>query len=98
MRGFAFDATQIQNLSIPLHYVFSLRDEIIPLQEKEFLLHNVAHLELIEYDDVHGSPNHLGEIQKYIPLSVLRQYKSKRVIVKGFLRMALLIQKLKRKW
>jgi esterase FrsA len=97
LQRFAFEAAQLRKLTVPLHYVLSLRDEIIPQREKEFLLHSVEDLELMEFDDVHGSPNHLGEIQKYIPLSVLRQQNSKRVLLKGLLRVALFVQTLKRK-
>ncbi|WP_139491986.1 alpha/beta fold hydrolase [Brevibacillus dissolubilis] len=86
----------MKKLQIPLHYVFSLRDEIIPLSEKAFLLENVQNLELLEFDDVHGSPGHMGEIQKYIPLSVLRQQRSNLVMAKFVLGMGFRLEAMKR--
>ncbi|WP_078392764.1 alpha/beta hydrolase [Shouchella patagoniensis] len=94
---FAISKSEMTNLKIPVHYVFSNKDEIIPLSEKEFLKKHVAQLELIEFDDVHGSPKHMPEIQKYIPLSVMRQQKSNRILVRWMLAFLLGIQKEKRK-
>jgi esterase FrsA len=77
--------------------IFNLRDEIIPFEEKMFLLNHALNLELIELDDVHGSPHHQGEIQKYIPLTLLRQQKSGRTFIKALSYASLQLEKLKRK-
>ena len=69
----ALSETQLKSLSIPLNYIFSRRDEIIPASEKHFLQQHTPRLNLREFDDVHGSPNHLKEMQLWIPLSILRQ-------------------------
>jgi esterase FrsA len=66
--------------------------------KKEFLMRNIKRLELIEFDDVHGSPHHMSEIQKYIPLSVLRQQQSRLHLAKVFLRTGLALEKFKSKW
>ncbi|TMN20884.1 alpha/beta fold hydrolase [Lentibacillus cibarius] len=97
IRSFAIDNKEIKRLKIPLHYIFSERDEIIPSSEKQYLKRNVSQLELIEFDDVHGSPHHMGEIQKYIPLSVMRQQKSKMLFFKWTLRWLLTVEIVKRK-
>jgi esterase FrsA len=69
----ALSGVQLNSLSIPLNYVFSCRDEIIPLAEKYFLQQYTPRLYLQEFDDTHGSPHHLKEIQLWIPLSILHQ-------------------------
>ena len=69
----ALSETQLKSLSIPLHYIFSRRDEIIPFSEKQFLQQHTPKLKLQEFDDVHGSPNHLKQIQMWIPMSILSQ-------------------------
>ncbi|MFC7440399.1 alpha/beta fold hydrolase [Laceyella putida] len=97
LREFAISKQEIRRLRIPLHYIFNLRDEIIPFEEKMFLLNHALNLELIELDDVHGSPHHQGEIQKYIPLTLLRQQKSGRTFIKALSYASLQLEKLKRK-
>ena len=69
----ALSEYQLQSLSIPLNYIFSRRDEIIPGSEKLFLQKHVKKLNLQEFDDVHGSPNHLRDMQLWIPMSILNQ-------------------------
>ncbi|MDJ0744613.1 MAG: alpha/beta hydrolase [Xenococcaceae cyanobacterium MO_167.B27] len=69
----ALEKEQLQSLSIPLNYIFSRRDEIIPSLEKQFLQKNVKKLNLQEFDDVHGSPNHLQQMQLWVPMSILSQ-------------------------
>jgi esterase FrsA len=69
----ALAPSQLKSLSIPLNYIFSRRDEIIPTAEKSFLQQYSPKLKLKEFNDVHGSPNHLQEMQLWIPLSILSQ-------------------------
>lgn len=69
----ALSPTQLQSLSIPLHYVFSRHDEIIPASEKQFLQQHTPQLKLQEFNDVHGSPNHLKQMRLWIPMSILSQ-------------------------
>lgn len=97
IQSFAIDDKEAQRLTVPLHYIFSKQDEIIPIKEKQYLKDNVSQLELIEFDDVHGSPHHMGEIQKYIPLSIIRQHKGKSTFLKWVLRFSLTIEMIKRR-
>jgi len=97
IQSFVIDDGEAQKLTMPLHYIFSRQDEIIPLTEKQYLKNNVSQLELIEFDDVHGSPHHMGEIQKYIPLSIMRQHKGKFTFLKWVLRFLLTIETIKRR-
>lgn len=70
---FAIDKEQLAALRIPLYYVRSMGDEIIPAAEKRLLTENVERLSLREYNDVHGSPGHMGDLQKYVPMTVLKE-------------------------
>ncbi|WP_347553110.1 hypothetical protein ABFG93_21265 (plasmid) [Pseudalkalibacillus hwajinpoensis] len=96
MRGLAISPENIRRLTIPITYIFSTRDEIIPFSEKSFIKENVSNLQFIEFDDFHGSPNHLGIIQKIIPLSVLRQSGSNNIPLKIILSTLLMMQKWKK--
>lgn len=87
--------SQLESLSIPLNYIFSRRDEIIPTAEKSFLQQHIPKLNLKEFDDVHGSPNHLQEMQLWIPLSILSQ-RSNLAIKTMVLRSLFFLQQSKR--
>jgi pimeloyl-ACP methyl ester carboxylesterase len=58
MRDWAIAPQELQKLSIPVDYLASARDEVIPSAEYAFLQANLRHLNLLVLDDVHGSPNH----------------------------------------
>ncbi|TPE70955.1 alpha/beta fold hydrolase [Halalkalibacterium halodurans] len=92
---FAFMPKELNKLKIPITYIFSTKDEIIPKSEKSFLLDNIANLTFYEFDDVHGSPNHLPLIQKIIPLSILKHSNSKRYFVRIMLAFLLTYNKWK---
>ncbi|MGW1915863.1 alpha/beta fold hydrolase [Streptomyces sp. NPDC002076] len=68
----ALAADELRALDIPVTYVRSLRDEIIPGADAELLARHVPELELIEYDDVHGSPGHVDEVRAALAQAVLR--------------------------
>lgn len=70
----ALSAEQLAALRVPVAYVMSSRDEIIPAADVEFLRRHVADLDVLTNDDVHGSPAHLPETQLWTILSVLRMY------------------------
>ncbi|WP_392534413.1 alpha/beta hydrolase [Nostoc sp. C117] len=72
----ALTQTQLKSLAIPLNYIFSLRDEIIPISEKRFLQQHTSKLNLKEFNDVHGSPNHMKEFKFWILLSLLKNRHS----------------------
>jgi hypothetical protein len=52
--------------------VVSARDEIIPPTEHQLLASALPRVRLKEFDDVHGSPAHLGALRKWLITSLLR--------------------------
>jgi len=57
---------------VPVRYVVSAHDEIIPGGERAFLAEHLADVGFIEFEDVHGSPAHLGELRLWLLLQLLR--------------------------
>lgn len=72
MAAWALTAGQLSALDIPICYMASRHDEIIPNSETRFLLENLPQLRLIENDDVHGSPRHITETRLWCALSMQR--------------------------
>lgn len=63
---------QLSGLELPVHYLVSTRDEVIPPAERDYLRRNVRQLRLVENDDLHASPRHLTATGLWAALSVLR--------------------------
>ncbi|MDF5727707.1 MAG: alpha/beta hydrolase [Rhizonema sp. PD38] len=80
----ALSQTELESLAIPLNYIFSLRDEIIPMSEKGFLEQYSSQLKLKIFNDVHGSPSHIKEVKFWILLSLLKNREKFAVQVKLF--------------
>jgi pimeloyl-ACP methyl ester carboxylesterase len=59
-------------LGIPVAYMASLRDEIIPPGEVALLRNHLSDLDIREYDDVHGAPRHTAETQLWSISALLR--------------------------
>ncbi|WP_045859458.1 alpha/beta fold hydrolase [Teredinibacter purpureus] len=93
---FAISEEEIANLDIPLYYVRSSRDEIIPSEEGNILKRNARNFYLKEFDDVHGSPDNMAEMQKFVPWTVLNESRQKPFI-KHILGVLLLVNNFKRK-
>ena len=72
MRDWAMDPQELRELDIPVDYLASARDEIIPPAECTFLQANLRHLNLLVLDDVHGSPNHSQLTALWIAACLLR--------------------------
>lgn len=72
MRGWALTAGQLAAVDIPVFYLASRRDEIIPGGEVRQLKDHVGDLHIVENDDAHGSPRHVAESRLWTVLSVLR--------------------------
>lgn len=70
--GWALTPEELRAVRIPVRYVVSARDEIIPGGERAFLAEHLADVEFAEFDDVHGSPAHLGELRLWLLLQLLR--------------------------
>jgi esterase FrsA len=68
----ALTGEDLAALDIPVSYVASLRDEIIPLGDVRLLEDHVRDLTLVVNDDVHGSPGHVTETQLWTLASLFR--------------------------
>ncbi|WP_030246369.1 alpha/beta hydrolase [Streptomyces sp. NRRL S-350] len=69
--GWALSGEELAALDIPVAYVASRRDEIIPPEDPALLLRRVRRLRLLEHDDVHGAPDHVVETQLFTARSLL---------------------------
>lgn len=65
-------APELAAVDVPVHYLASRRDEIIPVGELDYLRRHVRRLRVAENDDVHASPRHVAETRFWIALSVLQ--------------------------
>ncbi|MEV6927918.1 alpha/beta hydrolase [Dactylosporangium sp. NPDC051485] len=62
---------QLRALEIPVYYMKSARDEIIPPAEAELVRSRVREAHLLEHDDTHGSPGHITETRLWSVWAVL---------------------------
>jgi pimeloyl-ACP methyl ester carboxylesterase len=72
LEGWALTAEQLSAINVPVYYLASRRDEIIPADETRFLTEHLRQLHLAETDDVHGSPRHVTETRLWCALSMQR--------------------------
>ncbi|TDD94237.1 alpha/beta hydrolase [Actinomadura rubrisoli] len=72
LRSWALPAGRLAGLDVPVAYVASRRDEIIPPADPLRLREHVRDLRLLEHDDVHGSPAHVEETKLWLGLELLR--------------------------
>lgn len=77
LRDWALTAGQLKALEIPVSYVASKRDEIIPASDISLLKSHVRRLRLLENDDVHGSPRYLGVTGPWLMRELLRAHGSR---------------------
>ncbi|MBL7491583.1 alpha/beta hydrolase [Frankia sp. AgB1.9] len=70
--SWALDDSELAALDIPVRYLASLRDEVIPPMDLALLRQHVRDLHVLEHDDVHGSPGHVLESRLWIVESLLR--------------------------
>jgi hypothetical protein len=64
--------SELASLNIPVAYARSLRDEIIPGSDADLLKRHIPDLDLISFDDVHGSPSHVDETRAWMAKAVAR--------------------------
>ena len=76
MRGWALTPEQLAAVDVPVAYVASKRDEIIPAHDVRLLRDHVRYLSLLENDDVHGSPRHNRVIGPWLSKELLRMNRS----------------------
>ncbi|MEX5634701.1 alpha/beta hydrolase [Parafrankia sp. FMc2] len=72
LRGWAIPDALLAGLDIPVAYAASRRDEIIPPGDVARLRRHLSRLEVLEKDDVHGSPRHVDEVRLWTVLTLLR--------------------------
>jgi pimeloyl-ACP methyl ester carboxylesterase len=70
--GWGLADTELAALDVPVACLWSRRDEIIPAADAQALARSVRRLDLVDNDDVHGSPSHLLETRVWVLLSLLR--------------------------
>ena len=63
LNEFSLSPSELSNITIPVHYVSSKKDEIIPATEIHFFKNCAKNKLIYEFDDIHGSPHHMKEIQ-----------------------------------
>lgn len=68
----ALTGEQLAELNIPVSYLASGRDEIIPPGDAELIRGQVRDLDLVTLDDVHGSPRHVAETQLWSMAALMR--------------------------
>lgn len=68
----ALSADDLAGIDVPLAYVWSRRDEVIPPGDLDLLRRHVRDLDVLEHDDVHGSPSHVTETKLWMGRSLLR--------------------------
>jgi esterase FrsA len=79
LQDFKLTENELSKINIPIHYIFSKKDEIIPIEEKNYFRNFLNHSITYEFDDVHGSPNHMKEVQ-LILLRYLLNISGKKVL------------------
>lgn len=66
-------------LDIPVHYVASGRDEIVPAGDAARVRDNVRDAHFLHYDEDHASPRYAAETRAWIMLALLRMLGSRPV-------------------
>jgi pimeloyl-ACP methyl ester carboxylesterase len=70
--GWALSGSQLAAISVPVYYVASSRDEIIPPEDLRLLRRHVRNLDVLEHDDVHGAPAHAALTRQWM-IDAVRQ-------------------------
>ncbi|MFF1419724.1 alpha/beta hydrolase [Streptomyces sp. NPDC058280] len=63
---FALTPEQLRQVRIPVRYVASSRDEIIPDTDQALLRRTLDDVRFKTFDDVHGSPAHLDAMRRWL--------------------------------
>ncbi|NUR61484.1 MAG: alpha/beta hydrolase [Catenulispora sp.] len=72
LSALALTDEQLDRVRVPVSYLASRRDEIIPAGETRLLQAHVAELKVLENDDVHASPKHIADSLLWLVLTVLK--------------------------
>lgn len=73
MEGLALTPEDMQHITIPIYYVVSLRDEIIPLSDPKWLKTFVPHAKMIAFNDTHAAPSHFSEVRAFVLSSIMKE-------------------------
>ncbi|MEW9533758.1 alpha/beta fold hydrolase [Microbispora sp. NPDC049125] len=76
----ALTPARLGRIDIPVRYAVSRRDEIIPASEPRLLAGHLPRFRAVEFDDVHGSPNHLARTRLWVVGSLLRMRAQRRLM------------------
>ena len=79
LAGLALADAEIAELEIPIVYIASLRDEIIPVDEWQRAAGLSDQLRVYAFDDVHGSPHHQRETRMVILTALCRHAGRARI-------------------
>ncbi len=79
LAGLALEDEELAELAIPVIYIASLRDEIIPEQEWRAAAARTEQIRVYAFDDVHGSPHHLRETRLLIMTALCRHAGRARI-------------------
>ncbi|OWV01455.1 alpha/beta hydrolase [Micromonospora wenchangensis] len=71
VRDWALTPDELAAVEVPVAYVASRRDEIIPPADPELLRRHLRDLRLITHDDVHGAPSHFAHTRLWTLSQVL---------------------------
>ncbi|GLF95610.1 alpha/beta fold hydrolase [Streptomyces yaizuensis] len=72
LQDFPLGPDTLASVRVPVGYVVSSRDEIIPAGDQRLLAAALPRVRFKEFDDVHGSPAHLGPMRGWLIGSLLR--------------------------
>lgn len=78
IRDWQIDASAMPRLTIPVHYLQSEYDEIIPSSEVLALNEIAADVRIYRLSDVHGSPNHMYLVAPWALASILSSFPARR--------------------
>lgn len=71
LAGWGLTVEELEAVRIPVGYVVSTRDEIIQRADSKMLAAHLPKIRFKEFDDVHGSPSHLGEMRLWLMHALL---------------------------
>lgn len=72
----ALSPAELSTVDVPVYYVASTRDEIIPPGDLALLRAHVRDLHVLEHDDVHGAPAHAAQTREWMVGSLVELRKA----------------------
>ncbi|UGQ12414.1 esterase FrsA [Yinghuangia sp. ASG 101] len=88
--GWALGDAELAAVDIPVRYIESTRDEIIPASDAARLRRHLRDVDIVAYDDVHGAPDHAAEARLWTVLAILRARDARgpqRAVIAGMHRL-----------